>query len=127
MRSSWTLFLLILVLAAAAQLFLDWWSAPLVAFLLSALLARRGSNAFWAGFGGVGLGWLLLAGWVHLQSAGRLSNRVAGLLPLGGHGWLVVLVTAFIGALVGGLAALTGCWLRQAFTGAAPQTPASTR
>ncbi|GAB2946921.1 hypothetical protein GCM10027048_09910 [Hymenobacter coalescens] len=114
MRSPWRLFLLILVLAALAQFFLPWWNAAVVALLLSLGLARRGGAAFLAGFGGVGLGWLLLAGWLHLQADGRLSHRVAELLPLGGNGWLLVLATALLGGLVGGLAALTGVWLRQA-------------
>jgi hypothetical protein len=39
------------------------------------------------------------------------------LIPLGGNGWLLVLVTAILGGLVGGLAALAGVWLRQALAG----------
>jgi hypothetical protein len=113
--STWLLFLLILVLAAAAQWLLPWWSAAVVAFGLAFALPRPGGRAFLAGFGGVGLGWLLLASWLHLQSDGRLSHRVAELLPFHGHGWLVVLVAAIISGLVGGLAALSGTWLRQAF------------
>lgn len=113
--SSWLLFLLILVLAAAAQWLLPWWSAAVAAFGLAFLLPRPGGRAFLAGFGGVGLGWLLLAAWLHLQTDGRLSHRVAELLPLHGNGWLLVLLTAVLGGLVGGLAALSGAWLRQAF------------
>ncbi|QNP53534.1 hypothetical protein H9L05_08220 [Hymenobacter qilianensis] len=72
-------------------------------------------GAFLAGFAGVGLGWLVLAGWLNIQNEGHLSHRVAELIPLGGSGWLLVLVTAVLGGLVGGLAALAGVWLRQAF------------
>lgn len=116
MRSSWTLFLLIFVLAALAQLFLPWWSGPVVALLLAAGLGASGGRAFLAGLGGVGLGWLLLASWYHLHTDGLLSHRVAQLLPLGGNGWLLVLLTAVLGGLAGGLAALSGAWLRQALT-----------
>ncbi|GAA4002784.1 hypothetical protein GCM10022408_12810 [Hymenobacter fastidiosus] len=108
------LFLVILLVAAGAQLLLPWWSITPVAFLAGATLGRPGGRVFLAGFAGIGLGWLLLASWQQVQGAGRLSHRVAQLLPLGGQGWLLVLVTALIGGLVGGLAALAGYWLRQA-------------
>ena len=118
-NSTWLLFLLIFVLAALAQWLLPWWSAAVVALVLAFWLPRPGGRAFLAGFGAVGLGWLLLAGWLHVQADGRLSQRVAELLPLHGNGWLLVLVTAVLGGLVGGFAALSGAWLRQAFQPAA--------
>lgn len=114
MTSSRKLFLLILIVATAAQLVLPWWSITPVAFVLALGLGQRSWGAFWAGFAGVGLGWLVLAGWLNLQNEGHLSHRVAELIPLGGSGWLLVLVTAVLGGLVGGLAALAGIWLRQA-------------
>ncbi|MBC6608461.1 hypothetical protein H8B13_16665 [Hymenobacter sp. BT188] len=115
MNSSLKLFLLILIVATAAQLVLPWWVITPVAFVLAMVLARTGWGAFWAGFAGVGLGWLVLASWLNLQNEGHLSHRVAELIPLGGRGWLLVLVTAVLGGVVGGLAALAGVWLRQAF------------
>ena len=114
MSSSLKLFLLILIVAAAAQLVLPWWIITPVAFALAMMMARTGWGAFWAGCAGVGLGWLGLASWLNMQNEGHLSHRVAELIPLGGNGWLLVLVTAVLGGLVGGLAALAGFWLRQA-------------
>jgi len=114
------LFLLILLGAAVAQLILPWWSIVPVALVLAFGVGRTGGKAFLAGFFGVGLGWAVLAGYLNGQNAGLLAHRVAQLLPLGGVGLLLVLVTAAVGGLVGGLAALSGCWLRQA---AWPQTP----
>ncbi|RYU80125.1 hypothetical protein [Hymenobacter persicinus] len=108
------LFLLIFGLAGLAQFFLPWWIITPVALAAGAALGRTGGRAFLAGFAGIGLGWLLVAGWEQAQNAGRLSHRVAQLIPLGGSGWALVVVTAIIGGLVGGLAALAGCWLRQA-------------
>lgn len=113
------LFLLILVLAAVAQLFLPWWVITPLCLLLAAWRGPSGGRAFLAGFLGIGLGWLLLAGWLHIQNDGLLSHRVAQLLPLGGQGWLLVVLTAVVGGLVGGLAALAGAWLRRAIAPAA--------
>jgi len=108
------LFSLILILAFLAQLFLPWWTIAPLCFGLAAALGGPGGRAFGAGFAGIGLGWLLLAGWLNVGSAGILSHRVAQLLPLGGSGWALVLLTAVLGGLVGGLAALAGGWARQA-------------
>jgi hypothetical protein len=41
-----------------------------------------------------------------------LSHKVAALLPLGGNSFAIIAVTGFIGGLVGGLAALSGSFLR---------------
>jgi len=114
MKTFPALFLLIFILAFLAQLFLPWWVITPLCFGLAAVLGGKGGRAFWAGFLGVGLGWLRLAGWLNIRNDGLLAHRVAQLLPLGGQSWLLVLVTAIIGGLVGGLAALAGAWARQA-------------
>ncbi|TGE20497.1 hypothetical protein E5K00_21105 [Hymenobacter aquaticus] len=116
------LFLLIFVLSALAQVFLPWWSLVPVSLGVAFVLARHGGRAFLAGFAGVGLGWLLLAAWWTVQNDGLLAHRVAQLLPLGGNGWALVLLTAVLGGLAGGLAALAGAWLRQAVA-PAPTSP----
>ncbi len=108
------LFISILLLAFLAQLFLPWWVIAPLCFALAAALGSTGGRAFGAGFAGIGLGWLLTAAWLNINSASILSHRVAQLLPLGGQGWVLVLVTAVLGGLVGGVAALAGCWMRQA-------------
>ncbi|MBC6991531.1 MULTISPECIES: hypothetical protein [Hymenobacter] len=113
-RGIWPLFLVILVAGAVAQVFLPWWSVAVVAFAAALWLGTHGGWAFLAGFEGVGFVWFALAAWLNVQNQGLLSHRVAQLLPLGGNGWALVVVTAILGGLVGGLAALAGCWVRQA-------------
>ncbi|WP_375435860.1 hypothetical protein [uncultured Hymenobacter sp.] len=114
------LFLLISLLAAVAQLFLPWWVITPLCFALAAWRNLSGGRSFVAGFLGVGVGWLVLASWLSFRNEGLLAHRVAQLLPLGGQGWLLVVATAVIGGLVGGLAALAGAWVRQAVTPKAP-------
>jgi hypothetical protein len=108
------LFLLILLIATAAQFVLPWWVLAPICFVLAVGLGRSGGRSFLAGFAGIGLGWAMAASWLNIQNDGLLAHRVAQLLPLGGNGWLLVLLTAVIGGLVGGMAALAGCWLREA-------------
>jgi hypothetical protein len=47
-----------------------------------------------------------------LANEGVLSVKIASLLPLGGSKWLLMIVTAFVGGLVAGFAALSGSYLR---------------
>jgi hypothetical protein len=120
------LFLLILLIATAAQLVLPWWVIAPICFVLAAGLGRTGGRSFLAGFAGVGLGWAAAAAWLNVGNDGLLAHRVAQLLPLGGSSWALVLVTAIVGGLVGGMAALAGCWLRQALQNTTNQPERST-
>lgn len=114
MKSALLLFLLVLVLATVAQLFLPWWVITPLCLGLAFFSAATAGQAFGAGFLGIGLGWLGLAGWLSLQNHHLLAHRVAQLLPLGGSAEALLLVTALIGGLVGGSAALAGAWVRHA-------------
>ncbi|HEX8656238.1 MAG TPA: hypothetical protein VF690_01815 [Hymenobacter sp.] len=120
LRNPWLLLVLVLGLAVVVQLVLPWWSMAAVAFGVGFGLARTGRAAFWAGFGGAGLSWLLPAAWLSHQNNGLLAQRVAQLLPLGGSAGALVVVAGVVAGLVGGLAALAGVWTRQALR-SAPQ------
>ena len=117
LRFSWLL-LLIFLLASAVQLLLPWWSLAVVAFGAGLGLARTGRAAFWAGYGGAALSWLLPAAWLAWQNDGLLARRVAQLLPLGGSALALVLVAGVVAGLAGGLAALAGAWVQAAFPAA---------
>jgi hypothetical protein len=121
MKSFLWLLLLILVLGFLLQMFLPWWIVTPLCFVLAAWQAETAGRAFGAGLLGIGLNWLVPAAWLTIQNHGLLAHRVAQLLPLGGSATLLVLVTALLGGLVGGLAALAGFWTRQAIF---PTTPA---
>jgi hypothetical protein len=47
-----------------------------------------------------------------VANAHLLSSKVAQILPLGGSYVVLILVTALVGGLLGGFAALTGAYLR---------------
>ena len=107
------LFLLIAILSLLLQLFLPWWTVAPVAFGLALWRGRSGWQAFGAGFGAVALVWLLASAFSHFRTGGILTEKVATLLTLPSP-LLLLLVTALIGGLVGGMAALTGYFFRQA-------------
>ena len=121
-HNPWLLALLIAVLAAVLQLGLPWWSAVVLAFVVCFGQAQSGRAGFWVGFVGLGLSWLVPAGWLAFQNNGLLAHRVAQLLPLGGSPVALVLVASALVGLAGGLAGLAGGWLRLAFRPAAATT-----
>ena len=95
-----------------AGLYLPWWSISIIAFLSALLIQPRIGLGFLAGFTGVFLLWALLAFWIDSANESILSHKIAQLFPLGGSSLLLILVTAFVGGLVGGFAAMGGCSIR---------------
>jgi len=101
------------LLSFVAGLYLSWWSIALAAGLVSLVIPQRPGIAFCSGFLAVFLLWGLLALSIDTANESILSKKIAQLLPLGGSPILLILVTALVGALVGGMAALSGSYLKQ--------------
>ena len=101
------------LLSFATGLYLPWWSIAIGAFVSVLLIPLASRRAFLAGFLGVFLLWFLLALWIDIKNQHILSKKIAEIFPLGGSSFAIILVTAFIGALVGGLGALSGSYLRK--------------
>jgi hypothetical protein len=105
--------LLIALLSFACGLFLPWWTIGPVAFIVSLFIPQKPLPSFLAGFLALFLLWGGLALQKDLPNNSILSAKVAAILPLGGSVTALLLVTAFVGALVGGGAALAGSYLNQ--------------
>lgn len=93
--------------AALFQLFLPWWSLAIPALIIGFLFARKGVEAFFSGFVGIGLLWLGMAIYIDTTTGSMLSQKIANLLMVKSV-WILRIVAALIGALTGGFAALTG-------------------
>lgn len=89
-----------------------WWFFAIVALLVALLVHQKSGKAFFAGFLGLFILWLILVIWIDNGNDGVLSAKIASLLPLGGSKAALLFVTAFIGGLIAGFAALTGSFLR---------------
>ncbi|MEI9945237.1 MAG: hypothetical protein WDN26_13605 [Chitinophagaceae bacterium] len=100
------------LLAFIGGLYLPWWSIAVAAFIVALLVRQRAGRSFLSGFLGVFILWGALAFWIDIKNAGILSKKIASLLPLGGSAILLILVTALVGALVAGFAAMSGSYLR---------------
>ena len=106
--------ILTILLSFAFCLFLPWWSIAIAAFLVAALIPQKPGKAFITGFAALFLLWGGLSFWISNNNNHVLAHKISPLLlfkidsPV-----LLVLVTALIGALVAGFAALAGSYLRK--------------
>jgi hypothetical protein len=97
----------VLLISWLLQSFLPWWTMAIGAFVVGLLFQESGFRSFLAGLLGVGLLWFAMAYFIDASTDSILSTRVAGIFPTKTVGILMV-VTSFIGGLVGGLASMTG-------------------
>ena len=91
---------------------IPWWGFVVTTFVIAALLPQVPAKAFGAGFLGMLLAWGILAWWIDWQNASLLSKQVASIFPLQGSAAALLMFTAVLGGLVGGLAGLAGSYLR---------------
>jgi hypothetical protein len=109
------LFLIILILSFASGYFLPWWVVAIAAFLAAFFIGKTPRGSFWSGFAAVFIGWTVLALFKSIPNDHILASRVVQLFPLPNN-WLYLLaITALIGGLVGGMASLSGVYLKKAF------------
>jgi hypothetical protein len=100
------------LLAFIAGLYLPWWGLAIAAFVVSIIIPQRGGKAFLSAFIGVFLLWAGMAWLIDSRNESILSEKIASVFPLGGNSILLILVTAIIGGLVAGFAAMSGSYLR---------------
>ena len=108
-----TTILLIAVLGFALGLYLPWWSIAIAAFIVAVLIQQRPLVSFLAGFMGIFVLWFALAMLIDVRNQHILSKKIATLLPLNGNSFLLILITAFVGAIIGANAALAASFLRK--------------
>ena len=107
--------LLIALLSFATGLFaaLPWFSFVFCAFIVAVAIPQQGYKAFLSGFIALFLLWGVMAFFIDKANAHLLSTKVANILPLKGNYVLLIVVTACIGGLLAGMAALSGSFLRK--------------
>ena len=91
---------------------LPWWSFVVTNFIIAFAIPIKPAQSFLAGALGVGSLWAGLAFGIDMSNNHILSTKVAKILPMGGSYLLLIFMTFAIGALLGGLASLTGSFLR---------------
>lgn len=92
---------------------LPWWSFAITNALVAIVVVQSPGKAFLSGALGIGLLWFILASIIDGQNHHILSVKVATLLPLKGSYNTLIIITSLIGFIVGGLASLTGSFVRK--------------
>jgi hypothetical protein len=105
--------ILTFIVSFAAGFYLPFWSAALVSFLVAVFNYQKPGMAYLSGFLSIFLLWGGLSWWIDAQNNSILSQKIASLFPLGGNSLLLILITAIVGAIIGGLSALSGSFLRR--------------
>ena len=97
----------IIVLGFAVQSFLPWWSIVLVAVIIGAAFKFSSLQSYLIGFLGVSLLWGIYATFLNNANDGILAEKIGVLFGDLGVTQLII-VTALLGGIIGGLGALTG-------------------
>jgi hypothetical protein len=104
--------ILTIVLSFCACLFLPWWSIAVAAFLVAVLIPQTPLVSFITGFIALFLLWGVLSFWISTNNNHILAHRVSLLIFKIDNPFLLIIVSAFIGALVAAFAALTASYIR---------------
>jgi hypothetical protein len=105
--------LFIIIVSFAAGLYFPWWNIAFICFLVALFIYQKPGIAYITGFVSIFLLWGGLAFWIDAQNNSILSRRMATLFPLHGSSVTLILITALVGAIIGGFAALSGSFLRK--------------
>ncbi len=107
--------LITILLSFGACLYLPWWSIALVAFIVSVLIPQKAWISFISGFVSLFLLWYFLSFWISANNENILAHRISLLFLKSDSPYYLILLTAFIGAIVAGFSALSGSLFRFTF------------
>ena len=104
---------LIALLSFAACLYLPWWSIAIAAFVVAVVIPQKAGWAFLSGFIALFLLWGGLSAWLSSNNDHLLAGKISILLLNKNNPYLMIAMSALIGGLVAGFAALSGAYLRK--------------
>lgn len=93
---------------------LPWWSFAVTSLVVAVAIHQRAGRAFLSGFLGLFLLWGILAFVKDAANEHILSTKVSQLFLKNDSYLLLIIVTAIVGGLISGFAALTGTYMKRA-------------
>ena len=104
--------LLTILLSFTASLFFPWWSIALCAFFISVFIPQQPGKSFLTGFISLLILWGGLSFWISYNNNHILAHKASLLIIKMDNPLLLILITALVGALVAGFAAMSGSYLK---------------
>lgn len=108
-------FLIISILSFILTLFLPWYTPFILCFFVGIIFSNKRGNNFLAGLLGIGLFWLSYALFLDLKNDHVLSSKIAVLFSESLNTQItssvLLMVTTFLGALLGGLSTMAGAMI----------------
>ena len=109
-------FILCILLTYTAYLFssiIPWWSFAVGAIIVGIVVPQKAWISWLSGFAGAFVCWALLSWNMSSQNNNVMATKMAQVLPLNGSSGTLIIITAMVGAVIGGFACLTGAYLRK--------------
>lgn len=107
--------ILIVALSSIVQMYFPWWSAVLVAFGVEIALGKADGTAFFSGFYGLAIPWIIVAAYINAKSEAVLALRILELFKLPQFSIVLIILTGLIGGVAGGVGSIAGAWIKAAF------------
>lgn len=101
----------IFIIGALFNLFAPWYAIAIIALVVAAIFNESAGTAFLSGFIGVFALWLFTAITKTWGNEGILVERMSELI--GVSGFLLYLITALMGGIIGGFSALSGYYFKE--------------
>ncbi|MFC2176594.1 hypothetical protein ACFLR1_06470, partial [Bacteroidota bacterium] len=78
-----------------------------------ALVVGQGKkDAFFSGFYGVAIPWMLLSAYINMSSDSILTFRILQLFSMPQFGVLLIIITGLVGGISGGIGTLSAGWIK---------------
>ncbi len=108
-----TSIILTAILSFALCLFLPWWSIGCAAFIVTLLLPQSPVKSFFIGFIAIFILWGGLSYFINSSNGNLLASKISILILKNDSPTNLILISAFIGAIVGGFSGLSGQFFRE--------------
>ena len=103
--------ILIAFLSFVTCLYMPWWTIAITAFMVSLFIHQRPLMAFGSGFLALFCLWGVLSFLISSSNEHILAHKLSVLMVQADNVFMLILLTALIGALVGGFGSLTASYL----------------